>query len=107
MNNEMNQDMNENRNIGNPSEAEPGRGAPGEQWGVQLSQSIGVNDPEARIPSDQDVEQNVEQLEAYSEQEEGTLPTTHGYVIDEAGKIDNFAVEPPMYVEEHGEKKYL
>jgi hypothetical protein len=107
MSQEKNSNVNSNQNVGNPNEAEPGKGASGDQWGVQMAQSIAVNDPEARIPSDQDVELNVEQLEAYAEQEEGTLPTTHGFVIDEAGKVDNFAIEPPMYVEEHGEKKYL
>lgn len=97
----MTQDeLNRRNNAGDPSEAEPGRGAPGSQWAVQTAQNTAVNDPEARIPANVDVEQNQEQLEAYAEQEEGTLPTTHGYVIDESGRIDNFAVEPPMYVEE-------
>jgi alkyl hydroperoxide reductase subunit AhpC len=86
--------------VGDPREAEPGKGASGEQAGVQMAQNPMVNDPEAKIPSNVDVEQNERQLEAYEQQEEGTLPTSHGFVIDESGKIDNFAVEPPMYVEE-------
>lgn len=98
MDNDSIQDV--NINIGDPNEAEPGKGASGEQWGVQTAQPTDVNAPDARIPTDANVEQNVHQLEEYAEQEEGTLPTTHGYVIDEAGRIDNFAVEPPMYVEE-------
>ena len=85
-----------------PREAEPGRGAPGNNhFGVQLAQTIGVNAPDEHIPSNVDVDQNVKQLEAFQAQEEGTdLDTTAGYVIDEAGQINNFAIEPPMYVEE-------
>lgn len=85
-----------------PREAEPGRGAPGNNhFGVQLAQTIGVNAPDELIPSNVDVDQNVKQLEAFQAQEEGTdLDTTAGYVIDEAGQINNFAIEPPMYVEE-------
>jgi len=84
-----------------PANAEPGKGAPGNQVGVQLAQSVDVNDPEAIIPSGADVEQNKEQLEEFAKQEEGTgVDTTEGYVIDESGRINNFAVEPEMYVEE-------
>lgn len=108
-NQDMNQAMNQNVNVGDPREAEPGRGAPGNQFGVQTAQPTAVNDPEARIPSNVDVEQNVHQLEEFAKQEAGdeTLHTTDGYVIDESGKIDNFAVEPPMYIEENGKKVYL
>ncbi|MEW5861546.1 MAG: hypothetical protein AB1861_29885 [Cyanobacteriota bacterium] len=86
-----------------PSEAEPGRGAPGNNHsGVQLSQSVfGVNPADAVIPSNVDKELNKHQVEAAREQEEGTdLDTTEGYVLDEAGQLNNFAIEPPMYVEE-------
>lgn len=86
---------------GNPEEAQPGKGASGAQWGVQMAQNPNVNDPEAKIPSNVDVEQNVEQLEAAAAQEEGTMPTTHGYVVGESGNLDNFAIEPPMRVEEN------
>ncbi|MBD1853858.1 hypothetical protein [Leptolyngbya sp. FACHB-711] len=105
----MEETTNQNPNMGDPAEAEPGRGAPGDQWGVQTAQSIAVNDPEARIPSNVDVEQNIHQLEEFAKQEGGEddLHTTDGYVIDESGRIDNFAIEPPMYIEEHGEKIYL
>lgn len=99
MNNNVQRDINDVE-TGDPREAEPGRGAPGNQWGVQTAQATNVNAPDAIIPTDEDVDKNIEQLENYAQQEEGTLPTTHGYVIDEAGKIDNFAIEPPMYVEE-------
>lgn len=85
-----------------PREAEPGRGAPGNNhYGVQLAQTIAVNAPDELIPSNVDVDQNVKQLEAFQAQEEETdLHTTDGYVIDEAGQINNFAIEPQMYVEE-------
>ena len=85
-----------------PREAEPGRGAPGNNhYGVQTAQATNVNPPDAEIPSNVDVAQNIEQLEAFREQEEGSdLDTTAGYVIDESGRIDNFAIEPQMYVEE-------
>ncbi len=97
MTNEENQVLPED-----PREAEPGRGAPGNNhFGVQLAQTIGVNAPDEVIPSNVDVDQNVKQLEAFQAQEEDTdLHTTDGYVIDEAGQINNFAIEPPMYVEE-------
>ncbi|MUH01230.1 hypothetical protein F7734_56775 [Scytonema sp. UIC 10036] len=83
-----------------PAQAEIGRGAPGnDHYGVQLAQTIGVNAPDERIPANTPTELNKEQLEAFEEQEEGTLHTTDGYVIDEAGQLNNFAIEPPMYVE--------
>lgn len=84
-----------------PENAKPGKGAPGNQIGVQLAQSVDVNDPEAIIPSGADPEKEIEQIEAVAEQEEGTgISTTEGYIIDESGRLDNFAVEPKMYVEE-------
>ncbi|MFB2937689.1 hypothetical protein ACE1B6_20770 [Aerosakkonemataceae cyanobacterium BLCC-F154] len=85
-----------------PREAEPGRGAPSNNhYGVQTAQNTNVNPPDAEIPSNVDVEENIEQVEAVKEQEEGTnLDTTAGYVIDESGRLDNFAIEPPIYVEE-------
>lgn len=86
--------------VGDPREAEPGKGASGNQWAVQTAQPTAVNDPEARIPSNVDVDQNRHQVEAYAEQEEGTLPTSHGFVLDEAGRLDNYPIEPPMYTEE-------
>lgn len=87
-------------NIGNPQDAEPGKDAGGQQWAVQTAQATNVNDPGARIPSNVDIEENKTQVKAVAEQEEGTLPTTYGYVIDESGNLDNFAVEPPMEVVE-------
>jgi hypothetical protein len=89
-----------NPNVGDPRQAEPGKGVGGSQWAVQTAQATDVNNPEAEIPSNVDVEKNKEQVEAYAEQEEGTLPTSHGFVVDESGNLNNFAVQPPMRVEE-------
>ena len=89
-----------------PSEAEPGRGAPGDNHiGVQTAQTTAVNSPEAIIPSNAPTELSIKQVEAFAEQEKhetsgDDLITTDGYVIDEAGILDNFAVEPPIYYAE-------
>lgn len=84
-----------------PEEAEPGRGAPGNQVGVQMSQTTAVNPPDAVIPANSNPEESIHEVEALEEQEKGSgMTTTDGYVIDESGRLDNFAVEPPMYVEE-------
>ena len=86
-----------------PREAEPGRGAPGNNHvGVQTAQPTDVNPPDAIIPANTDPELSEQEVEAFEEQEEEEgegFTTTDGYVIDEAGKLDNFAIEPPMYVE--------
>lgn len=85
----------------NPSEAEPGRGAPGNQVGVQMSQTTAVNPPDAVIPSNTDTDKSIEEVQALEEQEAGTgMKTTDGYVIDESGRLDNYPIEPEMYVEE-------
>jgi hypothetical protein len=85
-----------------PREAEPGRGAPGNNhYGVQTAQTTDVNPPDAVIPANSDTQRSVEQVQALEKQEEDTgLPTTDGYVIDESGRLDNFAVEPPVYYED-------
>lgn len=84
-----------------PQDAEPGRGAPGNQIGVQLSQTTAVNPPDEVIPSNTDTEKSIHEVEALEEQEEGSgLKTTDGYVIDESGRLDNYPIEPEMYVEE-------
>ncbi|MBV8884030.1 MAG: hypothetical protein JO235_08520 [Chroococcidiopsidaceae cyanobacterium CP_BM_RX_35] len=84
-----------------PREAEPGRGAPGnEHSAVQTAQTTAVNPPDAKIPANTDPKRSEHQVEALEEQEAGTdLHTTDGYIIDESGRLDNFAIEPPMYVE--------
>jgi hypothetical protein len=93
-------DQNQQPMSGDPKEAQPGRGAPGDQWGVQMAQTVNVNDKDEVIPSGADVERNIKNIKAQDEQEEGTgMSTTHGYTLDESGQLNNFAVEPPMYVE--------
>lgn len=86
-----------------PREAEPGRGAPGDDHiGVQTAQTTAVNAPDAKIPANTNPklsEHQVEEFEKQEEEEGEGFTTTHGYVIDEAGKLDNFAIEPPMYIE--------
>jgi len=86
-----------------PRAAEPGRGAPGnEHIGVQTAQTTAVNPPDAEIPANTPTELSKQQLEAFKQQEkeEGEgFTTTDGYVVDESGRLDNFAIEPPMYVE--------
>lgn len=85
----------------NPENAEFGKGAPGNQIGVQMAQTTDVNPPDEVIPSGADVEENIEQVKAAREQEEGTgMSTTDGFTIDESGSLNNFAVEPEMYVED-------
>ena len=84
-----------------PTEAEPGRGSPGNQIGVQTAQTTAVNPPDAVIPANTHPEQSIKEVEALEEQEAGSgMSTTDGYVIDESGRLDNFAIEPEMYVEE-------
>ncbi|MGF1536280.1 MAG: hypothetical protein ACFB4J_07335 [Elainellaceae cyanobacterium] len=85
---------------GNPEKAEAGRGAPGNQWAVQTAQTTDVNPDDAKIPTDADVSENIQDVKAVDQQEAGTeMSTTDGYVIDEAGRLDNYAVEPPIRVE--------
>ena len=98
MSNEPNQVMPED-----PTEAEPGRGAPGDNhYGVQTAQTTAVNAPDAIIPSNAPTELSEKQLEAFEREEEVEgegFTTTDGYLIDEAGLLNYFAIEPPMYIE--------
>jgi hypothetical protein len=83
-------------------EAEAGEGDPGVNlFKAEMTQVLtGVNAPDAIIPSNNDPEMSKKQVEAMHKQEEGTgIDTTEGYIIDESGRLDNFAIEPPMYVE--------
>lgn len=84
-----------------PKEAEPGRGAPGNRHtGVQLSQTVEVNPPEEHIPSGENAEESVEQVQAYKDQEEGTgVDTAAGFGVTESGELTNTAIEPETYVE--------
>ncbi|MGF1478643.1 MAG: hypothetical protein ACFB4I_04055 [Cyanophyceae cyanobacterium] len=82
-------------------EAEAGKGAPGDQTAVQMAQTTAVNPPDEKIPSNVDVQKNVAEVQAVDKQEEGTgMTTTDGYRVEESGRLDNFPVEPEMYVEE-------
>jgi len=85
-----------------PSEAEFGRGAPGNaHYGVTLSQTPDVNPPEENIPSPVEADKSKAQVEALKEQEaESGVQTTDGYGLTESGELNNVAVEPEMYVEE-------
>ena len=89
-----------------PSDAEPATGAGVNNLvGVRMALGTDVNNPEAIIPSNAPTELSIKQVEAFAEQEKhetsgDDLITTDGYVIDEAGILDNFAVEPPIYYEE-------
>ncbi|MEM7760395.1 MAG: hypothetical protein AAF298_20035 [Cyanobacteria bacterium P01_A01_bin.40] len=84
----------------NPENAEIGSGAPGNQRAVQMAQTTAVNPPDMVIPSGADRELNQEQIHNLKSQEaESGMSTTDGYTIDESGRIDNYAVEPEMYVE--------
>ncbi len=84
-----------------PALAQPGKGAPGDNHSaVQTAQTTDVNPPDAIIPSAAPTEESKQEVKAVEKQEEGTMNTTDGFIIDEAGKLDNFAVEPKMYVED-------
>ncbi|NEP17621.1 MAG: hypothetical protein F6J97_12060 [Leptolyngbya sp. SIO4C1] len=86
-------------------EARPGKGAAGDQQAVQVAQPVGsaVNPPDTDPMPGGDVEDNIETIKAAEASESDTdMKTTDGYVVDESGRLDNFAVEPEMYVE--GEK---
>ncbi|MFE4106252.1 hypothetical protein [Almyronema epifaneia] len=83
-----------------PESAGFGKGAPGSQHAATTAQTTDVNPPDMKIPANADVAENVQDIEAVDQQEEGTgMTTTSGYRIDEAGRLDNYAVEPPMRVE--------
>ncbi|NEQ27920.1 MAG: hypothetical protein F6K28_54795, partial [Microcoleus sp. SIO2G3] len=61
--------------IGDPTEAKPGRGAPGDQFGAQTAQPTNVNAPDAEIPSNVNVEKNIKNIKAEDAQEvEDTEP---------------------------------
>lgn len=51
------------------------------------------------IPANTHPEQSIKEIEELEAQEAGSgMKTTDGYIIDESGRLDNFAVEPEMYV---------
>lgn len=83
--------------------AEPGKGAAGDQWAVQMAQPVGdaISPPGTKTMPGGDPEQAQEDIQAAKESEAGTdLKTTDGYTVDDSGRLNNFAIEPEMYVEE-------
>ncbi len=83
--------------------AEPGKGAAGNQQAVQLAQPVGdaIQPPGTKSMPGGHPEEDKEDIAAAKESEEGTdLKTTGGFVVDDSGRMNNFAVEPEMYVEE-------
>ena len=62
----------------NPDAAEAGKGAPGNQIGVQMAQTTAVNPPDMVIPSNTDEELNKEQIHNMKSQEAdtGVIPLT-------------------------------
>ncbi|MEL6903298.1 MAG: hypothetical protein AAFP07_20360, partial [Cyanobacteria bacterium J06606_4] len=83
--------------------AEPGKGAAGDQQAVQVAQAVGraVQPAGTRTMPGGDVEENKQVIEdAKASEAESDLKTTDGYVVDDSGRLNNFAVEPEMYVEE-------
>ena len=92
---------NENEDI--KTSAEPGKGAAGDQWAVQVSQAVGdaVQPEGTRTMPGGDVEGNEEDITKAEESEaDSDLKTTDGFVVDDSGRLNNFAIEPEMYVEE-------
>lgn len=92
---------NQNENI--QTEAEPGKGAAGDQWAVQVAQPVGdaVQPPGTKTMPGGHPEEDKEDIAAAKESEAGSdLKTTGGFVVDDSGRMNNFAIEPEMYVEE-------
>lgn len=82
--------------------AEPGKGAAGDQWAVQMAQPVAdaLQPPGTETMPGGDVEQARDDIEAAQQSEADTdMSTTDGYVVDDSGRLNNFAVEPEMYVE--------
>lgn len=84
------------------TEAQPGKGAAGDQWAVQTAQPVGkdIQPTGTRTMPGGDVNQAYEEI-ARAEQAEAKsdLKTTDGFVVDDSGRLNNFAIEPEMYVE--------
>ena len=83
--------------------AEPGKGAAGNQEAVQVAQPVGdaVQPPGTESKPGGNPEQAKKDIEAAKESEKGSdMKTTDGYAVDDSGRLNNFAVEPEMYVEE-------
>ncbi len=92
-------EQNENIKLG----AEPGKGAAGDQQAVQVAQAVGraVQPEGTRTFPGGTPEEDQSDIEAAKASEaDSDLKTTDGYVIDDSGRMNNFAIEPEMYVEE-------
>lgn len=82
--------------------AEPGKGAAGNQQAVQVAQPVGdaVQPEGTKSFPGGTPEEDAADIQAAKESEaDSDLKTTDGYVIDDSGRMNNFAVEPEMYVE--------
>ena len=83
--------------------AEPGKGAAGNQQAVQVAQPVGeaIQPEGTRTMPGGHAEQDKEDIARARESESDTdMKTTDGYVVDDSGRMNNFAIEPEMYVEE-------
>ncbi|MGB3766782.1 MAG: hypothetical protein WA947_09505 [Phormidesmis sp.] len=84
-------------------DAEPGKGAAGNQQAVQVAQAVGkaVQPPGTKEMQGGNPEQAASDIDTAEASESDTdMSTTDGYVVDDSGRLNNFAVEPEMYVEE-------
>ncbi|MEM6597190.1 MAG: hypothetical protein AAF810_10185 [Cyanobacteria bacterium P01_D01_bin.36] len=91
-------EQNENIKLG----AEPGKGAAGDQQAVQVAQPVGdaVQPPGTKSFPGGTPEEDAQDIAAAKASEaDSDLKTTDGYVVDDSGRLNNFAVEPEMYIE--------
>ncbi|MGB7085820.1 MAG: hypothetical protein WBD47_09710 [Phormidesmis sp.] len=90
----------QNENI--VKEARPGKGAAGDQQAVQTAQPVGeAIQPEGTksMPGGDVSQAKGDIARAKAEEADSDLKTTDGLVVDDSGRLNNFAVEPEMYVE--------
>ena len=83
--------------------AEPGKGAAGDQWAVQMAQPVGDAVSPAgtkTMPGGNPEEASADIAAAEASEADTDLKTTDGYTVDDSGRLNNFAIEPEMYVEE-------
>ena len=95
--------MAENQNEDIKLDAEPGKGAAGNQQAVQVAQSVGkaVQPPGTKEMQGGNPEQAESDIESAEQSEsDSDMSTTDGYVVDDSGRLNNFAIEPEMYIEE-------
>ena len=83
--------------------AEPGKGAAGDQEAVQFAQPVGraIQPPGTKEMQGGNPEQAETDIKNAEEEESASdMSTTDGFVVDDSGRLNNFAIEPEMYVEE-------